>query len=134
MIICVLILLSYQVIALNSSGSAEGELYVDDGQSFEYQQGAFIHRRFVFAHGKLSSVNLSPSGSHEKHFSSDSVVERILLLGLPSGAKEALVDPSNNKIKVEAAPLVMRTGLKPVALVIRKPNVRIVDDWTIKIL
>ncbi|KAJ7957062.1 Alpha-glucosidase [Quillaja saponaria] len=34
------------VIALNSSQAAEGELYIDDGKSFEFQQGAYIHRPF----------------------------------------------------------------------------------------
>ncbi|KAF3336798.1 putative glucan 1,3-alpha-glucosidase [Carex littledalei] len=41
------------VIALNSSKSAEGELYIDDGKSFEYEEGAFMHRQFVFSDNKL---------------------------------------------------------------------------------
>ncbi|EON62961.1 alpha 1,3-glucosidase [Coniosporium apollinis CBS 100218] len=36
------------VVVLDSQGNAEGSLYLDDGESFDYQQGAHIHRRFSF--------------------------------------------------------------------------------------
>ena len=35
-----------QVVALDSSGAADGDLYLDDGSSFAYQRGACLHRRF----------------------------------------------------------------------------------------
>jgi alpha 1,3-glucosidase len=76
-----------QVIALNSSNAAEGELYVDDGKSYDYQQGAFIHRRFVFADNKLTSLNMAPDNLGKKKFTSECVIERIIILGLRSGAK-----------------------------------------------
>ncbi|XP_077249759.1 glycosyl hydrolases family 31 protein [Tasmannia lanceolata] len=122
------------VIALNSSLAAEGELYVDDGKSYDFEQGAYIHRRFVFSNGKLVSSNISPSKSSEKLFSSDCVIERIILLGLPRGAKSALIEPTNHKADVELGPLTIRGGSKPIALTIRQPNVRISEDWSIKIL
>jgi len=34
------------VVALNSSGSAEGDLYLDDGRSFAFSRGAYAHRHF----------------------------------------------------------------------------------------
>ena len=34
------------MVALNSSGSAEGELYMDDGSSFAFNRGAYVHRHF----------------------------------------------------------------------------------------
>ncbi|KAG9457079.1 hypothetical protein H6P81_001587 [Aristolochia fimbriata] len=121
------------VIALNSSLAAEGELYIDDGKSFDYQQGAYIHRHFLFSDGRLSSSNVAPA-SGGKPFSSNCVLERIILLGLPAGAKGALIEPVNLKTEVESGPLMLRKGSKPVALVIRKPNVRVSDDWSIKIV
>lgn len=123
-----------QVIALNSSLAAEGELYVDDGKSYDFEQGAFIHRRFVFADKKLTSVNLAPANSGAKKFSSDCIVERIIVLGLPAGAKKAVVEPGNREAEIEIGPLNLRAGSSPVAPTIRKPNVRIADDWTLRIL
>ena len=44
------------VVALSSEGGeASGQLYEDDGHSFQYQQGAFLLREFTFSAGRLSS-------------------------------------------------------------------------------
>ncbi|XP_027151345.1 probable glucan 1,3-alpha-glucosidase [Coffea eugenioides] len=122
------------VIALNSSKEAEGELYIDDGKSFEFENGAYIHRRFKFSNGKLTSSNAAPSGAGGSRFSTDCTVERIILLGLSPAPKSALIEPANQKVGVQRGPLTIRHGNSPSFLTIRKPNVRIEDDWTIKIL
>ncbi|KAK8958859.1 hypothetical protein KSP40_PGU017840 [Platanthera guangdongensis] len=124
------------VIALNSSLAAEGELYIDDGRSYDFEHGAYIHRRFVFSNGRLtsSSIDLAAASPREK-FSSSCTVERIILLGMrPGGANKAVIEPGNYETVVEPGPLVLRAGAVSVALVIRKPDVHIADDWTIKVL
>lgn len=121
------------VISLNSSQAAEGELYIDDGKSFEFKQGAFIHRFFTFSNGKLTSSNAAPSSAENDRFSSECTVERIILLGLSPGAKTALVEPGNRKVEIELGPLFIQ-GNRGSVLTIRKPNVRIADDWSIQIL
>ncbi|CAL9019390.1 unnamed protein product [Prunus brigantina] len=122
------------VIALNSSQAAEGELYVDDGRSFEFQQGAYIHRRFVFSDGKLTSLNLAPTPPGQAQFFSECVIERIILQGLSTGQKSALIEPENQKAEIEKGPLLLHSRQGPTVITIRKPNVRIVDDWVIKLL
>lgn len=121
------------VISLNSSQAAEGELYIDDGKSFEFKQGAFIHRFFTFSNGKLTSSNAAPSSAENDRFSSECTVERIILLGLSPGATTALVEPGNRKVEIELGPLFIQ-GNRGSVLTIRKPNVRIADDWSIQIL
>ncbi|KAL2928160.1 putative glucan 1 3-alpha-glucosidase [Bienertia sinuspersici] len=121
------------VIALNNSQSAEGELYVDDGKSYEFQHDAYIHRRFIFSEGKLTSINLAPS-NNRRSFSSGCVVERIILLGLPSRPKSALIEPSKEKTVIEMGPLWVQRSQTPSALTVRKPNVHISEDWTIQVL
>ncbi|KAF5199205.1 Alpha-glucosidase [Thalictrum thalictroides] len=121
------------VIALNNSLVAEGELYIDDGKSFEFEKGAYIHRRFVFSDGKLVSSNIAPPALGSK-FSTDCVIERIILLGLPQGSKSALIEPENRKVDVELGPIRLQGGQSFTAFTIRKPNIRVTDDWTIKIL
>lgn len=125
------------VIALNHTLEAEGELYVDDGRSYDYKKGAYIHRRFVFSNGRLTSVNLAPDMSDKKLFPSNCVIERIILLGLKSqiskGGKTAIVEPSNQRVDIESGPLMLRKGSYPSAVNVRKPNVRIDEDWSIKI-
>lgn len=119
------------MIAVDGSGSAEGELYIDDGKSYEFKQGAYIHRRFIFSNGKLTSVNLAPSSSK---FESDCTIERIILLGHVSKPKTARIEPSNHVADVELGPLQIRSGVRSSVLTIRKPNVRVSEDWTIKLL
>ena len=36
------------VVTVGKSGTSEGELYADDGDSFEHEAGQYIHRKFVF--------------------------------------------------------------------------------------
>ncbi|KAL0350372.1 UNVERIFIED_CONTAM: putative glucan 1,3-alpha-glucosidase [Sesamum radiatum] len=122
------------VIALNSSKAAEGELYVDDGKSFQFQKGAYIHRHFTFSNGKLTSSNLGPVTTGHSKFASGCPVERIILLGLSPEPKTGFVEPGNEKVDIESGPLVLREGKGQSVLTIRKPNVRISDDWTIKVL
>ncbi|KAJ7945128.1 Alpha-glucosidase [Quillaja saponaria] len=80
------------VIALNSSQAAEGEIYIDDGKSYEFQKGAYIHRQFVFSNGKLTSSNLASVPSSDTQYPLDAVVERIILLGHASDPKSALIE------------------------------------------
>uniref|UniRef100_G3Q055 Glucosidase II alpha subunit b n=1 Tax=Gasterosteus aculeatus aculeatus TaxID=481459 RepID=G3Q055_GASAC len=42
-------------VALNLQRTAEGELYIDDGHTFNYEKKEFIHRRLSFAKNMLSS-------------------------------------------------------------------------------
>ena len=47
------------VIALDKNGQASGELYMDDGKTFDYQKGQFHHRRFTYSEGRLVSSDAS---------------------------------------------------------------------------
>ncbi|KAL2347195.1 hypothetical protein Fmac_001195 [Flemingia macrophylla] len=121
------------VIALNSSQAAEGELYIDDGSSFNFLQGAYIHRRFFFSNGKLTSIDLTPASGSNRRYPSDAFIERIILLGHPPGLKNALIEPSNDKVDIELAPLWFLRARAPAVMTIRKPSVRVGEDWTITV-
>ncbi|KAK7410934.1 hypothetical protein VNO78_02172 [Psophocarpus tetragonolobus] len=121
------------VIALNSSQSAEGELYIDDGSSFNFLQGAYIHRRFIFSNGKLTSINLAPASGSNERYPSDAFIERIILLGHAPGSKNALIEPSNQKVDIEHGPLWVLRARAPAVMTIRKPSVRVAEDWTITV-
>jgi len=82
------------LVTLNSSGKAEGELYIDDGESFDYQAGAFIHRRFAFSDSKLSSVmskNENAGSKEAKAYVKAMAgirVEKILVVNAPGAWKD----------------------------------------------
>lgn len=124
------------VVALNSSYEAEGELYVDDGKSYDFKEGAFIHRRFTFSDGRISSTNLNP-GKPRKMFHSPCKIERIILLGLRNrdlSPHRVMIESVGSQVTAEVGPILLRNGIPAKALIVRMPNVAIADDWSIKVL
>lgn len=126
------------VIALNSAYEAEGELYIDDGKTFDFAAGAYIHRKFTFSQGRLTSTSIKSRKNGNKEFTSSCVVERIIVLGLRAkdlpGIKHAVVEPHNRRVELESGPLLLRSGAPVNAHIIRKPNVLVAEDWSIKVL
>ncbi|GJP38512.1 hypothetical protein CLOM_g1878 [Closterium sp. NIES-68] len=132
------------VIALNSTMGAEGELYIDDGKSYAYEKGAFIHRRFLFSNGVLRSlphpddVAASHSlGAQRQAFETPCVVERVVVFGLPADklarSREAVVEGTGVRLEEEVGPAWLRPGVPSSVLVVRAPRVPIASDWSIKI-
>uniref|UniRef100_A0A8D3CT87 Glucosidase II alpha subunit b n=1 Tax=Scophthalmus maximus TaxID=52904 RepID=A0A8D3CT87_SCOMX len=76
-------------VALNpqvTQKTAEGELYIDDGHTFNYEKKEFVHRRLSFANNLLSSVDLAP----DAQFTTHSWIERIIILGASKPSKVTL--------------------------------------------
>jgi len=110
------------VVALDSRGEAVGSLYVDDGFSFDYQQGGFGLCEFSFSKGKLDGVYKSAK------YSTPTTIERIVVLGAQSVPTKALlhIDGSTRELQV----LSIRQGSSN-AFIVRKPDVRIDQNWSI---
>ena len=50
------------IVAPDKAGMASGSLYLDDGKSFDYQNGDKIYMKFTYDNGKLESKILTPKG------------------------------------------------------------------------
>jgi len=111
------------VVTINKAGTATGELYLDDGKTFEHKQGRYTWRQFNFSNGKLQN-SVHPSSKNEASFETAAVVERIIVLGLPTS-------PSTVRVGKTALESTYTAAKKQ--LVIRKPAVAINSDWTIEI-
>jgi alpha 1,3-glucosidase len=117
------------VIVLGKAGVAKGELYVDDGDSFEYEQGAYIHRTFEFSNNVLQSKNIGTKGKLTDKFlkvMKDVAVERVTLVGVPSSwtGKSTL----KGGVEMESHPA---EGGKAAWATVKKPGVKIGEDWQI---
>jgi alpha 1,3-glucosidase len=87
------------VVVIGESGDAEGTLYLDDGESFDYQDGAYIHRRFHFnglteslssedLHADASSGGGSGKSAKAYFKTMEKVrVEKIIFVGAPESWK-----------------------------------------------
>ena len=122
------------VVALDADGRACGDLFLDDGKSYAFQRGVYVHRRFCFSKGVLaSSAELVPDGAVPgQRFATDIVVGRVVILGLP---KRKLWKASVGGVEVEAAPgpLFLRRGAPVSAVVVRKPDLPVADDWELRV-
>jgi len=121
------------VIVLDKSGNAKGELYVDDGETFDYQQGAYIHRSFEFSNGVLESKDLGLKGklTDKYHKTMKNVgVEKVVIVGAPKaweGKKGVKVSKEDVGFEFHG-----EGGGKAAWAVVKKPGVKIGEDWRIE--
>jgi alpha 1,3-glucosidase len=129
------------VIVLGNDGDATGELYVDDGESFDFQSGAFVHRTFTFnrAVGTLTSTDkVSEKGKlYEKYVKSikNIRVEKVVIVNAPKSWRdktEVTVKGAEEGEETKVA-LKYHPGASGHAnwAVVRDPKVAIVKDWSI---
>ncbi|KAH8887369.1 hypothetical protein GQ53DRAFT_844236 [Thozetella sp. PMI_491] len=118
---------------------AEGELYVDDGDSFDYEKGQYIHRKFVYdaASNSISSVDAEgrkpadvKPGEWLKHMQQVKV-DKIIVVGAPSawkGKKAAKVEGAEQAGGATVEYFPAEKGRAAFAI-IRKIDVPISADW-----
>ena len=79
------------IITLDKNGEAEGTLYVDDGETFDYERGAYIHRRFNYRESALSSEDIGTKGAKTAEYlkaMSGVTVERVVVVDPPTEWKD----------------------------------------------
>lgn len=104
-------------VALDDNNEAAGELYLDDGESYGYLSGVFVHRVFVCVNGVLRSEKGDEKQSDVPECLKESVVNRVVVYGA-SGS----VDPGVGKASFENG-----------VLTIDDLEFNINNDWSIKI-
>lgn len=127
------------VVVLNKNGQAEGTLYVDDGETFDYQQGAYIHRRFSFSDSSLSSEDIGAKGPKTADYHktmADVRVEKVVVVDAPKEwqEKSSVTVIEDGAEAGATAPLeyhVQQGGKAPYA-VVKNPNVGIGKVWRIE--
>ncbi|RDL38678.1 putative glucosidase 2 subunit alpha [Venustampulla echinocandica] len=121
------------VIVLGNDGTATGELYVDDGETFDYQSGAYIHRTFEYKDGVLASTNIGTKGKlTDKYLKAmkSVTVERVVVVGAPKGwegKKTVKVGSGEANLEFHG-----EEGNKAAWAVVKKPQISIGEDWKIE--
>lgn len=130
------------VVSVSKSGTAEGELYADDGDSFDYEQGQYIHRKFSLDSSGIKSIDaegrdakaVKKPGEWLKAMK-EVYVDKIIVVGAPSAwdQKEVQVESEGRtwtaKVQYHAA----EKGRAAFATVGRV-GARIGEDWSIKLV
>ncbi|KAK5728464.1 glucosidase II [Elasticomyces elasticus] len=136
------------VVVIGNSGDAEGTLYVDDGEGFDYQQGAYIHRKFSFKGktGTLMSEDLATEGSATSKKAKDYLrsmekvrVEKIVIVNAPEAWKGKMEVEVGTEYLASKSGLTRKVGMewhgreegKAAWAVVRDPAVAIGKGWKI---
>ncbi|ORY06296.1 hypothetical protein K493DRAFT_252011 [Basidiobolus meristosporus CBS 931.73] len=123
------------VIALDEENSAQGELYLDDGESYDYQSGAYVHRKFTFTNGVLESLDVAKNRSKDAEHFIESIktirIERLVILGLAKVPKSAtLVSSEQNKsLQIDCE----QRGTNNNVCTVKDPGSRVGEDWKIEL-
>lgn len=113
------------IVALNSQGVAEGEVYLDDGHSFSYRdKQVFSLRRFNMASGRLSSRASGEEGT----FDCDTVLQSVTIMGLKTKPSTVMVNVSGAEKKTSFEFNEIRCFLT-----LNNLNLPVVNDWDIQI-
>lgn len=116
-------------IFLDSNGTANGVLYLDDGESFKYRtNNAFIYGRFSYGKRMLSYIFEKGDPN-----SNQAWLERVTIIGFPSKPNRILlVSDINNKHSANGN-LAFKYDSSKHILTVRKPAVSFGTNWQIKI-
>jgi len=145
-------------VALSKAGTARGELYLDDGESYNHMKGQFVWREFVAEKSSSKSKTLQLSsrdlGAAKPNEAVDSValqtydptndyaksiaevrVEKIVIVGLSAKPSSVKVRGGQELIWEYISGVASGDKKEGVAslLVIRDPKVLIIKDWSIEI-
>lgn len=104
---------------------ASGDLYMDDGETFDYTKGQYLHRAFKLENGVFSSKSADPAGA----FVTNAWIEKITIMGHPTAAKSVTLKSSDG-----SAALQSEFDPHSKLLTIRKPGISVAMDFTIEIL
>lgn len=126
------------VVVLDKRGEAEGILYLDHGETFDHELGAYSWRRFKMSGGQLTSEDIGGTGPKTTSFLGSLMkikIERIVIVNAPVSWKtHAHVRASQASTDFEgSAEVTYHESHDRIAAwaVIKNPRVSIVADWIV---
>eukprot|EP00879_Flechtneria_rotunda_P012458 GHRR01013010.1.p1 GENE.GHRR01013010.1~~GHRR01013010.1.p1 ORF type:complete len:687 (+),score=194.43 GHRR01013010.1:1218-3278(+) len=121
------------MVALDKSGSATGDLYLDDGRSFAFTKGQYLHKRLTYKDGVLSSHAMhQPTGTPEGTLTSKLLIEKVIILGLPVDSSYS-ASSGGKRFSVLTGVGVDTRLAKGSAAVVRAVNLPVAADWSIHV-
>nr|AXJ21599.1 glucosidase II alpha-subunit [Glyphodes pyloalis] len=112
------------IVALDSDNTAVGTIYIDDGETFEFEKSnAYIYGKFEFNGNELSYSFIDPASTYP----SRSWLERVVVVGLRAPPRAARLQQA-----ARSDPLHMTLHEGNGVLVVRKPGATMTEPWKIQ--
>lgn len=127
------------VITLDKNGEADGTLYIDDGETFDYERDGYIHRRFQYRNSVLSSEDIGTKGAKTAEYlktMAGVTVERVIVIDPPASWKDknsvtVIEDGAKAGSTASLEYFEQKVGKASYA-VVKRPNVGIGKAWRIE--
>lgn len=123
-----------------AGGRAEGNLYADDGDSFDFEKGQYIHRKFSLDGNTISSkdaegrdTNSIKSGEWLKNMA-NVAVDKIIIVGAPAtwaDKKEVQVTGADGKTWTASVDYSAASKGQAAFTVVRRVGAAIGEDWSV---
>ncbi|PLN80111.1 glycosyl hydrolases family 31-domain-containing protein [Aspergillus taichungensis] len=124
------------IVVVDSNGEAEGTLYVDDGETYDYQRGGYIHRRFHFHDATLSSEDIGTKGPKTAEYlkaMSAVRVEKVVIIDPPTQWREktsvTVVEEGAKSASTATVEYHDQASGKAPYVVVKNPGVSIGKTW-----
>lgn len=111
------------IVCVDENNESHGTLYIDDEQSFNYRTGQYAYIQYQYKEGIVSSKIIKGNG-----YSTQSVVERIYLVGLNGKSINASLTSSEHTLRA----LEVQDGSNN-AFIISVPDISVLEEWSIGI-
>ncbi|XP_074986594.1 neutral alpha-glucosidase AB isoform X2 [Caretta caretta] len=112
-------------VALSPQGTAEGDLFIDDGHTYNFEiKAQYLHRHFSFASNTLTARSADSKGI----FESPAWIERVVILGAGKPAAVFLRQPGMAETRLD-----FQHEPETSVLTLRKPGVNIGANWSISL-
>ncbi|KAF2859753.1 glycoside hydrolase family 31 protein [Piedraia hortae CBS 480.64] len=119
------------VVTVDRADSADGSLYLDDGETFAFREGAYIHQKFSYHDNLLTSRSVAAGGHRAEAYRrsmADVRVEKVVIVGGTFKAGQtARIKQGSMETDIQ-----LEGGENHV--VVRNPGVRIGEDWEMKFM
>ena len=127
------------VVILDRNGQADGSLYVDDGETFDYERGAYIHRRFHFQESALVSEDIGTKGPKTAQYlkaMANVRVERVVVVDPPKEwqgkTSVTVIEDGTQAASTASMQYHSQADGKAPYAVVKNPNVSIGKTWRIE--
>ena len=136
-------------VALDTSGNARGELYLDDGETYAHARGDVVWRGLVAKTGKgkgkggevrITSVDLAAAGTEVGAYDplnefargvGEVRVEKVVVVGLGTKPVSVVLESGEDLEWEYTHGLGSEKEGQPGVLIVKDPAVGVAEDWTI---